>query len=111
VHKALGPGLLESAYHKCLLFELQSRGLRVESEKPLDIVYRGEDMGCGYKIDIVVEGIILLELKSVDSIHPVHEAQIITYLKLSGIKLGFLINFNITLMKKGLNRFVNDYFR
>lgn len=109
VHKALGPGLLESAYQKCLVYELNSRNLKVESEVALPINYKGVDLDCGYRIDILVEDKILLELKSVEKIIPVHTAQIISYLKLSNKKLGFLVNFNVSLLKEGIKRFANNY--
>lgn len=109
VHKNLGPGLLESAYQKCLGYELISREIKIETEKPLSLIYKNELLDCGYRIDFVVEDCILLELKSVEKLAPVHQAQIITYLKLSDIKLGYLINFNVALFKKGIRRFVNNY--
>ena len=109
VHKALGPGLLESAYQKCLVYELNSRNLKVESEVALPISYKGVELDCGYRIDILVEDKILLELKSVEKIIPVHTAQIISYLKLSDKKLGFLVNFNVSLLKDGIKRFANNY--
>ena len=109
VHKNLGPGLLESAYQKCLEFELYSRNINFESEKPLSLIYRNNKLDCGYRMDVVVEDTILLELKSVENLAPVHQAQIITYLKLSEIKLGYLINFNVALFKTGIKRFVNNY--
>ncbi len=109
VHKNLGPGLLESAYQKCLEYELVSRGLKIVTEKPLALIYKNEQLECGYRIDLVVEDCILLELKSVENLAPVHQAQVITYLKLSEIKLGFLINFNVALFKNGIKRFVNGY--
>jgi GxxExxY protein len=109
VHRALGPGLLESTYQKCLLYELSSRGLKVTSEVSIPVVYKGVELDCGYRIDILVEDVIVLELKSVEKLLPVHSAQIITYLKLANKRLGFLLNFNVSLMKNGLNRFVNNY--
>lgn len=109
VHKLLGPGLLESSYQKCLEFELVSRGVQIETEKSLPLIYKDVKLDCGYRIDIVVENRILLELKSVEQIAPVHHAQVITYLKLSKIKLGYLINFNVALFKSGIKRFVNNY--
>ena len=109
VHRALGPSLLESTYQKCLLYELSSRGLKVASEVSIPVVYKGVELDCGYRIDILVEDVIVLELKSVEKLLPVHSAQIITYLKLANKRLGFLLNFNVSLMKNGLNRFVNNY--
>ena len=107
VHKALGPGLLESAYEFCLAFELGKRRLRVEQQKPLPLIYEEVKLDCGYRIDLLVEGSVVVEVKSVDALAPIHEAQVITYLKLSGCKLGLLINFNVQLLKDGIHRFVN----
>lgn len=106
VHQTLGPGLLESAYQQCLHFELLSNGLSVETEKPLPVIYKGVELDCGYRMDIVVENEIIIELKSIQKIEPVHEAQILSYMKLSGIKYGFLMNFNSVLLKDGLRSFV-----
>lgn len=109
VHKEIGPGLLESAYQKCLLYELVNRGLQVEVEVPLPLVYKGVNLDCGYRLDVVVEGVIILELKSVEALLPIHTAQLLTYLKVSGISLGFLLNFNVTLFKQGVKRLVNNH--
>jgi len=106
VHKALGPGLLESAYEHCLAHELQSRGLSVKRQVPLPIVYDGIKIDAGYRIDILLEEAIILELKAVDLLTPLHRAQTLTYLKLSGLRLGFLINFNVELFKNGVKRIV-----
>jgi len=106
VHRALGPGLLESAYQRCLIYELRKRGLRVEWEVSLPLKYDGQLIDAGYRIDILVEGCIILENKAVDRILPIHEAQLLTYLKLSGIKLGFILNWNVKLMKAGIKRMV-----
>ncbi|MGH9446491.1 MAG: GxxExxY protein, partial [Terriglobia bacterium] len=103
VHRALGPGLLESAYEACLAFELGKRGLRVEQQKPLPLVYEGVKLECGYRIDLLVEGSAIVEIKSVDRVAPIHEAQILSYLKLSGCKVGLLINFNVTILKDGIH--------
>jgi GxxExxY protein len=108
VHKALGPGLLESAYERCLCHELNLRGLSHKSQQPLDVRYKGIKLDCGYRLDIVVEDKIILELKSCEKIEPIHKAQLLTYLKLSGIKLGLLLNFNVTLMRDGIVRIVNE---
>jgi GxxExxY protein len=108
VHKALGPGLLESAYERCLCHELNLRGLSYKSQQPLDIRYKGIKLDCGYRLDIVFEDKIILELKSCEKIEPIHKAQLLTYLKLSGIKLGLLLNFNVTLMREGIVRIVNE---
>ena len=107
VHRALGPGLLESAYEACLAFELGARGMSVEQQKPLPVVYQGVKLECGYRIDLLVEGAVIVEIKSVESLAPIHEAQVITYLKLSGCKVGLLMNFNVPVLKDGIRRFVN----
>jgi GxxExxY protein len=106
VHKALGPGLLESAYEECLCYELEKADLLFERQKPIPVIYKEVKLDCGYRIDILVENEIVLELKSVDSINPVHLAQILTYMKFSNKKSGLLINFNVTRLKDGLKRFV-----
>ena len=108
VHRALGPGLLESAYEACLVYELLERGLSIEQQKALPIEYRGVKLDCGYRIDLLVEGVIVVELKAVDRLEPIHKAQILSYLKLSGCKIGLLINFNVTLLTKGIKRVVLD---
>ena len=107
VHKTLGPGLLESTYEECLCYEMGLQGLSFERQKPLNIVYKGEKLDCGYRLDIVVENAIILELKSCEKIEPIHKAQLLTYLKLSGLNLGLLLNFNVTVMKDGISRIVN----
>lgn len=104
VHRVLGPGLLESAYEVCLVHELRKAGLRVERQVPLPIVYDGIELDACYQLDIVVEDLIILELKSVERIMPIHEAQLLTYLKLTKKKLGLLINFNVELLKNGIKR-------
>ena len=106
VHRELGPGLLESAYEACLVYELAQSGLKIESQKPLPVSYRGVQVDCGYRIDLLVEDQIILELKSVEKIEPIHEAQLLSYLKLSGYKIGLLINFNVKLLRNGIRRFV-----
>ena len=108
VHKALGPGLLESAYEKCICHELSIGGLSLERQKPLAVRYKGINLDCGYRLDVVVEDAIILELKSCEKIEPIHKAQLLTYLKLSGFKLGLLLNFNVTLMREGIVRIVNE---
>ena len=108
VHKALGPGLLESAYEECLCYEFRLRDFGFESQKPLPIIYKGNKLDCGYRLDIVVENAIILELKACEKIEPIHKAQLLTYLKLSGLKLGLLLNFNVPLMREGIIRIVND---
>ena len=107
VHQALGPGLLESAYQQCLKHELNLRGLSVRSEVELAVSYKGMALDCGYRIDFIVGGSLLLELKSVRKIEAIHEAQILTYLKLAKIKTGLLMNFNVPVLKDGIKRFVN----
>jgi GxxExxY protein len=107
VHKTLGPGLLESAYEACLCRELEIRNIPFQRQAPLTFEYKGMQMDCAYRMDIVVAGSLLLELKSVDQFQPIHEAQIISYLKLSKLKQGLLINFNAGLLKEGLKSFLN----
>lgn len=109
VHRELGPGLLESAYEECLMFELVDRGFGVERQKLLPITYRGRLVDAGYRIDLLVENKIIIELKAVDQLIPIHEAQILTYLRLSGCTLGYLINFNVSLLKDGLHRKVQNH--
>ena len=106
VHKHLGPGLLESVYEECLSYELTQRGYKIERQKPIPVVYKEIKLECGYRIDILVEDKIVLELKSVDCFNPVHEAQILTYMKFAQKKIGLLINFNVTLLKNGIKRYV-----
>jgi len=108
IHRQLGPGLLESAYQKCLKYELIKQGLMVEYEKPLPLVYEDVHLEAGYRIDLMVEKKVIIEVKSVDALSDIHLAQILTYLKLSGCKLGLLINFNSTLLKDGFKRVVNN---
>ena len=105
VHKILGPGLLESTYEKCLCFEFEKMGIKYERQKELSINYKGLILDNGYRIDILVEDKIVVELKSVDSLQPIHSAQIITYLKLSQKPLGLLINFNVTNLQNGIRRY------
>ncbi len=107
VHKSLGPGLLESAYLECLFYELQKAGLIVEKQKPLPLIYKEVKLDAGYRIDLVVEGIVIIELKSVETLNEIHIAQVLTYLKLSGCKLGLLINFNVLRVVDGIKRLVN----
>lgn len=109
VHRALGPGLLESAYQACLYYELVKLGLKVEKEKPLPLIYEEVKLDCGYRIDLLVEGKIIVELKSVESLTDIHMAQIISYLKLADCQLGLLINFNVTQLTKGIKRVVNNF--
>ncbi len=106
VHCILGPGLLESAYEQCLAFELEKADIPFQAQKPLPVVYKTFRLDCGYRMDIVVDNTLLLELKSVEMLLPVHEAQLLTYLKLSGIRTGLLLNFNVAVLKKGIKRFI-----
>lgn len=109
VHRVLGPGLLESAYEACLAFELLQLGLKVEQQKPLPVIYKSVQLDCGYRLDLLVEESVIVELKSVDQLAPIHKAQLISYLKLSGLTVGLLINFNTTILKDGIQRIVNNY--
>ncbi len=104
VHKALGPGLLESAYEACFVHELISRGLSVATQTEVPVVYKGQRVDCAFRIDILIEGRVLIELKAVETVLPIHEAQLMTYMKLSGIRVGLLINFNVRTLKDGLIR-------
>ncbi len=106
VHKTLGPGLLESVYEKCLAYELSNRGYMVKTQVPVPVVYDGIKLEAGFRIDLVVEDQLLVEIKSLEVMHPVFEAQLLTYLKLTGRRLGFLINFNVPLIKNGIKRMV-----
>ena len=108
VHKQLGPGLLEAVYEECLISELKSKGLKVESQVKLPIIYKGKELSKHFVIDMVVEDRLILELKAVEDILAVHEVQLVTYLKLSGMKLGLLINFNETVLKNGIRRRINS---
>ena len=107
VHRELGPGLLESAYETCLSFELAERGLNVDRQKPLPLVYKGARLDAGYRLDLLVEDKVIVEIKSVDQLDPIHQAQIISYLKLSGCVVGLLINFNVQVLKNGIKRVIN----
>ena len=107
VHKVLGPGLLESAYQECLYYKLKKVGLKVEKEKPMPLVFEEVKLECGYRIDLLVENKVVIELKSVEALNDVHLAQTLTYMKLGKYKLGLLINFNVTLLKQGIKRVIN----
>ena len=107
VHRALGPGLLESAYEQCTCHELTLRGHRFERQVALPVRYKGVLLDCGYRMDLIVEGRVLLELKSVDAIHPIYEAQVLTYLKLSGLRIALLVNFNVPKIIDGIKRIAN----
>jgi GxxExxY protein len=106
VHRELGPGLLESAYEACMVFELADRGLAVEQQKPLPVNYRDVKLDCDYRLDLLVDGRVIVELKAVEKLEPIHEAQLLSYLKLSGCKVGLLINFNVRVLKLGIRRLV-----
>ena len=106
VHKHLGPGLLESAYEECLCRELALMGLKFERQKNLPVEYKGIKLDCGYRLDMVVENEVIVEIKAVDRLMPIHEAQIMTYLRLSGLRLGLLLNFNSPSMKDGVKRII-----
>lgn len=108
VHKNLGPGLLESAYEECLFYELQKSGLYVVKQKPLPLIYEEVKLEIGYRIDLLVEDKVIIEVKAVEALNDVHLAQVLTYLKLSNCKLGLLINFNVSLIKNGIKRVVNN---
>jgi len=109
VHSALGPGLLESAYKECLFFKLKQTGLWVEKEKPMPLIFEEVKLDCGYRVDLLVENKVLIEIKSVEALNDVHLAQTLTYLKLGNYKLGLLMNFNVTKLKDGLRRVINGY--
>jgi GxxExxY protein len=108
VHSHLGPGLLESAYEVCLAFELRQRGLRVKQQVPLPVDYKGIKLDAAYRMDLVIENAVVVEVKSVDAISPIHKAQLLSYLKLSRNRLGLLLNFNVELLKHGIVRLANE---
>ena len=107
IHKELGPGLLESAYQECLFYELQNKGLKVVKEKAMPLMYKDVHINCGYRVDLLVEDKVVVELKSVDELNNIHLAQTLTYLKMGDFKLGLLINFNVSLLKSGIKRVIN----
>ncbi len=106
VHKALGPGLLESTYQHCHVYELRKRGRDAQTEVKLPILYEDQKIDAGYRIDTLVDGLVIVENKAVETLHPIYQAQLLTYLKLSGCKIGFLLNWNVKLMKDGIRRVV-----
>jgi GxxExxY protein len=108
VHKTLGPGLLESVYQKCLAYELEKAGLKVACETTLPVKYEDIVIDAGFRIDMIINDLIIIENKTVENLLPIHEAQLLTYLKLSNLNLGFLLNWNVTLMKDGIKRMVNN---
>ena len=107
VHKALGPGLLESAYKECLFYKLFQSGLYIEKEKPMSLIFEDVKLECGYRIDLLVEHKVVIEVKSVEALNDIHLAQTLTYMKLGGYKLGLLINFNVLKLKDGIKRVIN----
>lgn len=107
VHRTLGPGLLESAYVACLVYELMQRGFKVLQQVPLPLVYKDVRLDCGYRLDLLVNDAVIIEVESVESLEPIHEAQLLSYLRLADCKVGLLINFNVKLLKHGIKRFVN----
>jgi GxxExxY protein len=108
VHKALGPGLMESVYEECLCHELHLRGIKFQRQVTVPVIYKGVSLDCGYRLDLIVEDIVVLELKCVDRVLPVHEAQLLTYLKLLNKPVGFIINFNVSILRNGIFRKVFD---
>lgn len=109
VHKGIGPGLFESAYEECLCFELGRAGLLFQRQVPLPVVYKGVRLDCGYRLDVVVEGQIILEIKAVEKIIPIHEAQMISYLRMLDKRIGLILNFHSTVLKTGIRRIVNNF--
>jgi GxxExxY protein len=109
VHRHLGPGLLETAYDECVCYELSQKGIQFQRQVALPIRYKGLSLDCNYKLDLLVEDTIVVEVKAIEALLPVHSAQLLTYLKSSGKRVGLLINFNVTMLTKGLRRLVNDY--
>jgi len=109
VHRTLGPGLLESVYLACLAFELAEEGVGVETQRPIPVEYRGVRLECGFRADLIVEGAVIVEVKSLERLAPVHQAQMITYLRLSGCLVGLILNFNSRVMKDGIKRVVNNF--
>jgi GxxExxY protein len=109
VHRRLGPGLLESAYEACLAFELRNLGLKVEQQKPLPVLYKEVKLDCGYRMDLVVADAVLVEIKAVERLIPIHDAQLLSYLRLTNLHVGLLINFHVRLLKNGVKRIVNEF--
>ena len=109
VHRVLGPGLLEAAYESCLAFELAQSGHVVERQKPIPIIYKAVEVDAGFRVDLLVDQRIIVELKAVEAIAPIHKAQLLTYLKLTGLKVGLLMNFNVNVLRHGLHRVVNNF--
>jgi GxxExxY protein len=109
VHRALGPGLLESAYEGCLVYELAQQGIQCKTQQKLPVNYRGVSIEVGYRVDVIVENAVILEVKTVKKIIPIHEAQLLSYLKMSKLKLGLILNFNTMILKSGIKRIVNNF--
>jgi GxxExxY protein len=109
VHQHLRPGLLESAYEACLVFEIKKLGMKVEEQKPLPVVYKEVKLDCGYRLDLVVEDEIIVEIKAIEKLLPIHDAQLLSYLRLTRKKVGLLMNFHVPVLKDGLKRIVNDF--
>jgi len=109
VHKALGPGLLESAYEECVAKELTLRNICFERQKPMSLLYKDTKLDCGYRVDFLIDGRVVVELKSVEALAPIHDAIVLTYLRLSGCRIGLLINFNVPVLREGVRRLVLNY--
>jgi GxxExxY protein len=109
VHRRIGPGLLESAYNACLSFELRQMGFRIDEQVPLPIIYRDVKLDCGYRMDFVVEDAVIIEVKAMEQLAPVHHAQLLSYLRLADKRVGLLINFHVRMLKDGIRRIVNDF--
>ncbi len=109
VHKGLGPGLLESAYEACLAYELEKLGLRVERQKPVPLIYESVHLDCGFRADLLVEGLVIVEVKARETLHPIDEAQLLSHLRLLDLRVGLLMNFHVLVLKDGIKRMVNNY--
>ncbi len=109
VHRGLGPGLLESAYETCLVYELRQCGLKIDQQKPLPILYKDVKLDCGYRLDLVVEDSVIVEIKAVEQLAPIHDAQLLSYLRLANKRVGLLINFHVRVLKNGVRRIVNEF--
>ena len=109
VHRHIGPGLLESAYEACMAYELKQLGFRVEQQKPLPVLYKEVKLDCGYRLDLVVEDAIILEVKAIEQLAPIHDAQLLSYLRISGMMVGLLMNFHVRVLKNGIKRIVNEF--
>jgi GxxExxY protein len=109
VHKTLGPGLLESAYEECLCYELKLANLTYERQVALPVIYKGVKLDCGYRMDLIVENLVIVEIKAIEKLLPIHEAQLLSYLKLDNKRVGLLLNFHVSILKSGLKRIVNNF--